>query len=1270
MLHHQKKCAIIPIDVANSAVNGIYRDGNIYVNTNRGAEWTMRWVAGHEMLHDVAKKSPDAYNAYKQAVLDMWGEEYVENQVKQIIEDYKASGKQIDREQALTELVNDFGGELFNSRDGLNILDNILKNESSKGNTGFIDTIKKWWENIKEFFGVSPYASEVEKKLADAYKEAIANAEKFGKNYDFDYSIIGKRGAANLDKAEEATIRLDNLAIAREMESSGKDAKTIRMATGWERGADNKWRYEIPDELDLTDGEMILNIAIDKAKWKRAAEKLGTTAESLKSENDNLKAEVERRRRISTIEQMLADNESTNDLYVRELKKSTLLKQLNFYKTGLKYKDSDDVEKMWADLKDSIDKVDVLKLSEVMGADNAIFKAYPELADIDVRFDAKGNTSVLATVSNDGKEIWINPYNIESQSSVFLHEIQHLIQKIEGFARGGSSRMFDIPEEHKYANMPGSVIKSMREQAEFARKKLSEYSTIEEIREYYKANRSWLTSSEKDAVISVMDALMYGKSVEDAVSSLEKDYQQAIDDLNWSITSKDSPYSKYTRLGGEVESRNVQNRMNMTDEERRNTLLSETEDMAREDQILLFDNLGESQMGSRVDKRMAEIGSYFSERELNDNERAVVDVFGGKADNKSLTVMRDGKEHKVVMRQGTENKAGTKHSLFRHYGTNVGVITNDDLLLIPEVIERGERTDKGNNRVYQLEKNGARYTVLTEQQNRTERFCDFYSNKKGDNTRSSNTQLSAQAYSDITNYTAKVEQNSDNAKNSGENLDAENNIVRNLKERPAEVANDDLIANEGAEMSIVRDRNKIEELEGEELVPMLRTFQIFDGRLYPPMAAVQGGKKVHSVMVGDWWKSDENPDKVEVKIKGSKAKTGIFSKDDDRISKKDGQWVITIDGEDKPLSMREDGSLAYYFNLKKGEKGDEVSDDLDVAYNPYIHMSKSALNDQFKGAYLRPNLVLVEVLVPKSEIDGTNRYRADYAKDGIGIVPWNSGDVIKQAVAAGHPGREVALSRYAKIGRVFTNAEWADHIDAELAPYKDKIVLPFVMFPPEVLRGLADKGYKIEPPTSKKAQSYYEKWLKGEQPTDPNGGGDKPIDAEFSIKADKQKQLETINRTNPAHDDYHTWIRTTDDIKTLQEAVDEVKAEDADYNLSTYPDVTDDMINEALQSGKITIYSSKPIKEGVFVSPSKMQAKDYAGGGRIYSKQVPINDVAWINTDEGMFAPMEYSVKGKQADESVLDYAKRMSEETGKNNLLNGDADCSVVRGRRKTKKG
>ena len=31
------------------------------------------------------------------------------------------------------------------------------------------------------------------------------------------------------------------------MEDAGKDAAAIKLATGWERGGDGKWRYEIPD---------------------------------------------------------------------------------------------------------------------------------------------------------------------------------------------------------------------------------------------------------------------------------------------------------------------------------------------------------------------------------------------------------------------------------------------------------------------------------------------------------------------------------------------------------------------------------------------------------------------------------------------------------------------------------------------------------------------------------------------------------------------------------------------------------------------------------------------------------------------------------------------------------------------------------------------------------------------------------------------------------------------------------------------------------------
>ena len=124
----------------------------------------------------------------------------------------------------------------------------------------------------------------------------------------------------------------------------------------------------------------------------------------------------------------------------------------------------------------------------------------------------------------------------------------------------------------------------------------------------------------------------------------------------------------------------------------------------------------------------------------------------------------------------------------------------------------------------------------------------------------------------------------------------------------------------------------------------------------------------------------------------------------------------------------------------------------------------------------------------------------------------------------------------------------------------------------------------------------------------------------------KQTQLDIILKTNPMLDDYHTGIRKVEDIKTLGESVEEARSEAEKYGddeWSAYPDITNDMLQNALETGEITIYSSKPIKNGVFVTPSYMQASEYAGGGNVYEKTVPLNDVAWINTDEGQYAKVD-----------------------------------------------
>ena len=53
----------------------------------------------------------------------------------------------------------------------------------------------------------------------------------------------------------------------------------------------------------------------------------------------------------------------------------------------------------------------------------------------------------------------------------------------------------------------------------------------------------------------------------------------------------------------------------------------------------------------------------------------------------------------------------------------------------------------------------------------------------------------------------------------------------------------------------------------------------------------------------------------------------------------------------------------------------------------------------------------------------------------------------------------------------------------------------------------------------------------------------------------------------------------------------------------------------------------------MFVSPSKMEVKGYSGDGKIYSKEVDIEDVAWIDSTQGQYAKInrsKYSVNDKQ----------------------------------------
>lgn len=191
-------------------------------------------------------------------------------------------------------------------------------------------------------------------------------------------------------------------------------------------------------------------------------------------------------------------------------------------------------------------------------------------------------------------------------------------------------------------------------------------------------------------------------------------------------------------------------------------------------------------MGSTTKKRMKDISTQLEGRELDEAQQAVADVYSGKKDNVSLTVEREDGSNKIIMRQGNDNHAGTKHSVFRHYGVKANSLNVDDLLLIPTVLKEGERKASDNGRVayvYVDPTSQVKYTVVTEPKNNKEFFNDFYSNKKANPSETSrvvenstNTPEGAHNNDGNAFTAAKVDNNSETTKGNGGNLSVEDKI--------------------------------------------------------------------------------------------------------------------------------------------------------------------------------------------------------------------------------------------------------------------------------------------------------------------------------------------------------------------------------------------------------------------------------------------------------------------------------------------------------------
>lgn len=402
------------------------------------------------------------------------------------------------------------------------------------------------------------------------------------------FRFIGQQGAANLDKAEEATTRLDDLAVARQMESDGKDAKTIKMATGWERGADDKWRYEVNDDIT--------------SKHIR-----GMKGAGLKKIQEARSARLNALDKFAYIVQVVGVDRLYNDEKILatswpETQKQNWLNAYDMYKDN-RDEAIEDVRKARAEIRrlSELGKGEFM-LYEVLGETHNLFKEYPQLRNVKVILkpykggNDRGNYNRLTNTITiiDYRGIMENDKG-EGSANTLVHEIQHIIQGIEGFARGGNTLM-DDPNKVKAKKEEIAYHSELYGESLNERDALMEQArTLNEQMQTWWENNPDATWEEALADKEMFELNKKYSDVQEELEEVRKrseTYVRALESAEDIDTSLG--LQGYKRVAGEVEARNVERRRNMSMGERLASLASETEDVARKDQIFIFNALADA----------------------------------------------------------------------------------------------------------------------------------------------------------------------------------------------------------------------------------------------------------------------------------------------------------------------------------------------------------------------------------------------------------------------------------------------------------------------------------------------------------------------------------------------------------------------------------------------------------------------------------------------------------------------------------------------------
>lgn len=482
----------------------------------------------------------------------------------------------------------------------------------------FDDTVgKDFYNHLAEYLRVSENITRPQHK-----KEASLLLNQYGiKGITYDghsdgrcYVVFDDKAVKVLEKyyqfAGEGSETADkhSLLNARKMLANGEDAEYVRKTTGWFKGVDGKFRYEISDRDATVNTESIKKARQDEIDWVKL---------NIDDYNTRMSDLVQRH-----------DAKEIDDKDFREQYDSLMNRKLEEV-DNLKYYET---------------KGYAARLHDILDHEK-LYAAYPSLRNVRVEFRPHAG-SIMGTYSDARNEISLDLTLLYSKGDdlkeTLMHEIQHFIQHKENFAVGGNVKNIEIiladakdaiensaaskdydnvMKEYSIVNNllliraiqdnPEKITKSYwwmqqgkgwyaprktrkKERAKYINECCQEF--IDYSIQKHKDNKTfegYKNYSKKDTAELKKVARRLDYKAGKILDKLSPSYRHLgkIESALQQLKSFEvNTFDLYRRLSGETEARNTSNRMNLSDEERMEKSPSETSDVAATEQLVVFDD--------------------------------------------------------------------------------------------------------------------------------------------------------------------------------------------------------------------------------------------------------------------------------------------------------------------------------------------------------------------------------------------------------------------------------------------------------------------------------------------------------------------------------------------------------------------------------------------------------------------------------------------------------------------------------------------------------